>query len=460
MQRLLLRSLVIAALVFIPASPNSQAAAAVAMPPGSITVPSSGTFLYMNSQPGDYIGAGAEALYTRADTDIVGSLQPGGDYFRGRAIQSNYVHWWYVDIAAPAGQPLAVGSYSGAFRAAFRPAGSPGLDFSGDGRGCNTLTGQFDITELSFDPVGGELLRFDATFEQHCEGGSAALFGRLRIENQAPTPGVTLPAGSITVPTSGSFLYMNSQSGDYIGGGQEQLYTGADSAVNGSLQQGPDYFSANVIQGSYVHWWYVDIAAPRGVPLAVGSYIRATRAAFRSAGSPGIDVSGDGRGCNTITGKFDVNELTFWPSGDLRVFQATFEQHCEGFTPALFGRIRVEAAQPAPPLQFGVALRGDGTITKTAVATVSGTVSCSRSVPVDLDGTLSQVVANRATITGNFSAHVDCVAPSTKWSATAMASNGRFNSGSASVSVNAGACEGSKCYFASAAANIKLNSSK
>jgi hypothetical protein len=414
----------------------------------------------MNSQPGDYIGAGAEALYTRADTDIVGSLQPGGDYFRGRAIQSNYVHWWYVDIAAPAGQPLAVGSYSGAFRAAFRPAGSPGLDFSGDGRGCNTLTGQFDITELSFDPVGGELLRFDATFEQHCEGGSAALFGRLRIENQAPTPGVTLPAGSITVPTSGSFLYMNSQSGDYIGGGQEQLYTGADSAVNGSLQQGPDYFSANVIQGSYVHWWYVDIAAPRGVPLAVGSYIRATRAAFRSAGSPGIDVSGDGRGCNTITGKFDVNELTFWPSGDLRVFQATFEQHCEGFTPALFGRIRVEAAQPAPPLQFGVALRGDGTITKTAVATVSGTVSCSRSVPVDLDGTLSQVVANRATITGNFSAHVDCVAPSTKWSATAMASNGRFNSGSASVSVNAGACEGSKCYFASAAANIKLNSSK
>ena len=44
----------------------------------AITVPSSATFLYFNSQPGDYIGGGIEQLYTAADTSFNGSLQPGG----------------------------------------------------------------------------------------------------------------------------------------------------------------------------------------------------------------------------------------------------------------------------------------------------------------------------------------------------------------------------------------------
>ncbi len=73
---------------------------------------------------------------------------------------------------------------------------------------------------------------------------------------------VTLPPGSMTVPSSGTFLYMNSQPGDYIGGGTEQLYTSADSSINGSVPQGGDFFSASVIQGPYTHWWYVNIAAP------------------------------------------------------------------------------------------------------------------------------------------------------------------------------------------------------
>ena len=139
------RALALATMLIATTIMSQPAAASVSLPPGSITVPSSGTFFYMNSQPGDYVGGGAESLYTRADTDITGSLEPGGTYFRGHAIQPSYTHWWYIDIAAPVGQPLAVGSYVGAFRAAFRPDGSPGLDISGDGRGCNTLTGKFDI---------------------------------------------------------------------------------------------------------------------------------------------------------------------------------------------------------------------------------------------------------------------------------------------------------------------------
>lgn len=153
---------------------------------------------------------------------------------------------------------------------------------------------------------------------------------------------VTLPPGSIPVPSSGTFLYMYSEPGDYIGQGVEQLYTSADSTFTTSMSENRDYFHASVIQGYYDHWWYVDIIAPYGQPLAVGSYPGAERASFRSPDAPGLDVSGDGRGCNTLTGQFDVNEVSFASTGELLTFEATFEQHCEGFDPALFGRIRIE----------------------------------------------------------------------------------------------------------------------
>jgi hypothetical protein len=62
----------------------------------------------------------------------------------------------------------------------------------------------------------------------------------------------------------------------------------------------------------------------------------AERSAFASPGHPGIDISGDGRGCNTITGRFEIRELT-WSGGVLNAFTATFEQHCEGGSATLRG---------------------------------------------------------------------------------------------------------------------------
>ena len=48
---------------------------------------------------------------------------------------------------------------------------------SGNGRGCNTLTGSFTIKQISFSRVDGSLDRLLATFEQHCEGATPALGG-------------------------------------------------------------------------------------------------------------------------------------------------------------------------------------------------------------------------------------------------------------------------------------------
>ncbi len=58
--------------------------------------------------------------------------------------------------------------------------GHPGLDVSGDGRGCNTLCGSFQIHELEVN--GTQLERLAATLEQNCECGTSTLRGCIVYE--------------------------------------------------------------------------------------------------------------------------------------------------------------------------------------------------------------------------------------------------------------------------------------
>jgi hypothetical protein len=362
---------------FLVAAPS--AGATVIMPPGSITVPSSGTFLYMNSQPGDYIGFGMEQLYTSADTNFSTFIQPGGSYFHASVIQGNYTHWWYVDIAAPSGQPLQTGSYTGATRYPFNQPGEPGLSISGDGRGCNTLTGQFDINDVQFAPTG-ELLVFDATFEQHCEGNPAALFGRIRIENTPPPPDTTPPT----------------------------LYLPGDMTV-----EAPDSSGTNV--------YYSASASDNRDPNPTVSCSPAS-GSFFAVGDTTVNCTATDASGNVASGSFTVHVLAL--------------------------------------LQLGLAADATGSVSaKTGVATISGTVSCSRPITVNVTGTLSQLFANRVQVNGYLSTYVNCTAPSVHWSANVTGSNGRFGAGQANVSLNAFGCELS-CHSAQASRSMRLISSK
>ncbi len=70
-------------------------------------------------------------------------------------------------------------------------------------------------------------------------------------------------------------------------------------------------------------------------PMAPGSYQNAERASFAGVGHPGLDVGGDGRGCNTLTGSFEVHYVTIdYSRGTPRLtaFAASFVQYCEGMT--------------------------------------------------------------------------------------------------------------------------------
>jgi hypothetical protein len=218
--------------------------------------------------------------------------------------------------------------------------------------------------------------------------------------------------------TAGTFT-MTGDPGDYIAGGATYSYdagAGDRLSIRADDQLRGVYLS---IDGKNGDWWSMDLKAPAGQQLAVGNYPEATRAPFSGAGA-GIDISGNGRGCNTIEGSFVVADVAFGPHGYVERLDATFEQHCEGGDAALRGRVVIGNPPPPTPLEFTVAAAADGVFSKlNGKATVHGTVVCNADATVHFTGLVTQV-KNKVIIRGPLSGQADCVKGETaQWSATA-----------------------------------------
>ena len=143
------------------------------------------TSLWFGSAAGDYIGQGASASYLPATATFDARGTAG--YATISVDSPGTGQWWTLDVAAPPGETLQVGSYTGAVRAPFRGAGQPGLSFGGTGRGCNTLTGDFTVNSIATDPAGA-ITSLDVTFRQFCDNAAAAITGRARFHTVAPDP--------------------------------------------------------------------------------------------------------------------------------------------------------------------------------------------------------------------------------------------------------------------------------
>jgi hypothetical protein len=92
---------------------------------------------------------------------------------------------WDLRLAAPEGASLAVGSYSNATRSSFKDATAPGLDFSGNHRGNNRLTGSFNILESNVADDG--TFSFAVDFLQYDEESTNAwIKGAIRYNSEVP----------------------------------------------------------------------------------------------------------------------------------------------------------------------------------------------------------------------------------------------------------------------------------
>lgn len=142
---------------------------------GQVTV---GEFT-MSGDKGDYITGGKNYTYSASAGDKISVSADDSHCVVHIRIDGYHGDNWSLDLSAPQGEKLVIGEYLNATRHPFNKAG-PGISVGGNGRGCNTILGSFVINYVSYGP-NATVDRFEATFEQHCEGGQSSLRGSVSI---------------------------------------------------------------------------------------------------------------------------------------------------------------------------------------------------------------------------------------------------------------------------------------
>jgi hypothetical protein len=152
---------------------------------------------------------------------------------------------------------------------------------------------------------------------------------------QAPPPSPPPSDPPAPVPGAWSVQFTGDQ-GDYISQGRSWSFGPPADSIQVTASRSLVTFSTRD--------WYGAFAAAPGQELVAGArYDGARRYPFNDA-APGLSISGDGRGCNELSGTFTVNRIEFDAAGALRAFEVTFEQHCEHMAPALRGTWTFAAA--------------------------------------------------------------------------------------------------------------------
>ncbi len=141
------------------------------------------TIIVLDSEPGDFVGAGQLIIRDTTDGTFT-TMRANSSHVNIR--MSGTGTFWGLDFEAIEGQELVPGTYLNATRYPFNPTNVNGLSVSGDGRGCNQLSGQFTVLEAVYNSSDGSVQSFAADFEQHCENAIPALFGQVRFNSNVP----------------------------------------------------------------------------------------------------------------------------------------------------------------------------------------------------------------------------------------------------------------------------------
>ena len=322
-----------------------------------------GTHLTLDSEPGDSIGDGILRSFDADD----GTYGVSKNFDEGVSVSFDAPgENWSLDFAAPGDALLTPQLYEGATRFPFQEVTEPGLAVFGNGSGCNGLTGFFRVYEITYG-AGTTIDSFAADFAQKCDASLGRLVGAIRYNSSDALPDIfdededgapdiadncegVANADQRDADLDGtgdacddsleaSFVLFDSQEGDYIGQGVRQVFSAGNAVL--ALSLGVDGEVQVRVDGddSYT----LDFEATGGGAPQVGVYEGATRFPFNGPTEPGLDVSGDGRGCNELAGRFEVFEAEY-AGGEVVRFSADFEQLCDGDTAPLLGVVRWHAA--------------------------------------------------------------------------------------------------------------------
>ncbi len=286
------------------------------------------SFIYLGSTANDYIGAGREYFY--------GSDEFSLSNYKNR-MTVNVTGYdnsdWTGDFALPDSyKNLSVGLFPNLYRYPFSSSKIGGLSWTGNGRGCNTSKSWMRVDQITME--NDALRSIDYRFSQHCEQDQySALFGLVHWKSPRVNIGTKWQPTLTDIPNA-SYIAIESDKGDYIGGGKNYLFTDENANIN--VTNNKNVLNISVNGDS---WWSGDFALPdTKTKIEVGSFKNLMRFPFNNPKLGGLDWRGDGRGCNQLEGWITVDHVKYDSSG-LQSVDLRFEQHCDGNVPSLYGKI-------------------------------------------------------------------------------------------------------------------------
>ena len=185
-------------------------------------------------------------------------------------------------------------------------------------------------------------------------------------------------------------LYFDSQPGDYVGQGQTRTWTDAELTFILTLSPDRSQLTVTTAFDPTKDNWRLVFAGPRGTALGSGIYEPALDAPFQPPHLSGINVGGNGRGCDSV-GRFHVYELEVDSSAQVQRFAVDFEQHCNEKSAALFGSFRYRSTRASlvpfngayPDYSVTITSSPNGKVTGPGIFCGSGGTDCTETYAPD-----------------------------------------------------------------------------
>ncbi len=189
------------------------------------------------------------------------------------------------------------------------------------------------VTPTAIVPAGSNIGHFGVTTRRLPEDRTVVI--------SASTPGRTITTNFEVwgIEASVYFKYF-SDGGDFVGGGTVGRFIPGSSTISAVCERD----EVRIQVSGRGQQWSATFQGGASLPLTFGPYeaIRAGTDGERS----GLNISGQGRSCDSLYGKFVVEELDL-RNNRVNLFKASFQQYCDGENAGLYGEVRVENMPPS-----------------------------------------------------------------------------------------------------------------
>lgn len=330
-------------------------------PPASANLPTSGSHVYLESAGGDYVGRGETRLFTprNAALDLLFTDSFSGQFYT--ILAQAGTETWAGNFIGIRETKLRPGYYPGVQRFPFARSGIGAMEWARDGRGCGRVIGWFTVDDVVY--VGDSILHLEMRFEQRCDLSRATLRGKVLLSafDLVPPPGPLVPAPPAlwtppagATPPSGDYVYLQSDTGDSVGGGQTRLYVPA----NATLRATPYTDSFHVrIDGDST--WVGSFQTMNSLQTLQPGYYRDLQwMPGHDAALGGLAWARNGVGCTSAAGWVVIDSLSLASNGSVAELEMRFEQHCAGDPGVLRGKLRwsapARAAENVIPVPAGL----------------------------------------------------------------------------------------------------------